>query len=380
MGFAMNSAERREARYQRRKARRRATKKRSLDSLAPEGRVATLDSLIRASRKCQRGVSWKRSVQRFCLNRVYNCAKLCKRLDSGDYVPGEARRFTVSERGKTRDISAVPFADRVVQRAICDSWMVPLVSRTLIYDNGASLPGKGTSFARDRLVKHLRRHYHEHGNKGYIVLFDFSRYFASIDTSRLPSMLERAIGDDKLISALMPFLTQEERGLGLGNQTSQTAAILYASSLDHWVKECWRVRGYGRYMDDGYALFATKEEARRFSHAFEERCEMLGLRLNPKKFRMQKVSAPFTFLKTRFWLRDTGRVTVRMAPESLKREKRRIRKHVILKARGVLDGQSMHQSYMSWRGSVLAASSGCYLARKMDAYYQVVSASSAMCL
>ena len=95
-------------------------------------------------------------------------------------------------------------------------------------------------------------------------------------------MLDRALGNRRLRDAVMPFLLEEERGLGLGNQTSQTAAILYASSLDHWVKERWRVKGYGRYMDDGYALFATKEEARRFARAFEGAAPRWGLPSIPR--------------------------------------------------------------------------------------------------
>ena len=308
-------------------------------------------------------------MQSFCLNRVYNCAKLYLKLNAGTYNPGKAVRFSINERGKTRNISAVPFADRVVQRAICDEWFVPLVLRTLIYDNGASLPGKGTSFARERLARHLRQHFRMHGAEGCIVLFDFSSYFASIDVSRLLGMIEGVIGDDMLSDALVPFLTEEKCGLGLGNQTSQTAAILYASCIDHWAKECWRVKGYGRYMDDGYALFATKEEAWAFARAFEERCGAIGLALNPKKFRVQKISAPFTFLKTRFRLGETGRVTVRVAPECLKREKRRIRKHAAMVEADVISVDAACQSYASWRGSVLAASSGRYLARKMDNYF-----------
>ena len=75
-------------------------------------------------------------------------------------------------------------------------------------------------------------------------------------------------------------------------------------------------------------------------------------------------------MKTRFRLCDTGRVVVRMAPEGLKREKRRIRKHVAMLEEGLLDGEAVRRSYLSWRGSVLAATSGRYLARQMDRYFE----------
>lgn len=46
------------------------------------------------------------------------------------------------------------------------------------------------------------------------------------------------------------------KGLGLGNQTSQIAAVLYLNEVDQRVKSELRVRGYGWYMDGGYALFS----------------------------------------------------------------------------------------------------------------------------
>ena len=177
----------------------------------------SLRSLVDASHHCQRGVAWKRNVQGFCLNRVLQCARLHQMWLSGAYAPGEAKRFTVSERGKTRSISAVPFRDRVVQRALCDTVLVPLVRRTLIYDNGASLKGKGTSFSLDRLERHLREHYRRHGAVGGILLFDFSKFFESIDVNKLVAMMDGALGYPPLVRFVELFLRSEERGLGLGN-------------------------------------------------------------------------------------------------------------------------------------------------------------------
>lgn len=366
---SLNSEERREGRYWRRRARREARRREAVLAAGGMDAALSLRALVDASRHCQRGVAWKRSVQGFCLNRVLQCARLHREWLAGSYVPGEALRFKVSERGKTRDISAVPFRDRVVQRALCDTVLVPLVRRTLIYDNGASLKGKGTSFALDRLERHLHEHCREHGVRGGILLFDFSRFFASIDVDRLVGTLGRVTGYPPLVRFSELFLRGELQRLGLGNQTSQTGAILYPSAVDHWAKEVWRVRGYGRYMDDGYAIFADWNEMRAFAEAFCRRCAELGLALNERKFRMVPVGQPFVFLKTRFQVDSRGRVHRRVCAEGIKRQKRRLRKFAGMIAAGRIGYEDAARSYASWRGTLARGDAVGLLQCKMDRYF-----------
>ena len=52
-----------------------------------------------------------------------------------------------------------------------------MLSRSFIYDNGASLPGKGYDFAVRRVTHFLAEHYRKHGREGYVLVFDISRLF-----------------------------------------------------------------------------------------------------------------------------------------------------------------------------------------------------------
>lgn len=365
----MNSEERRRGRYERRWAARESRRIRAVAATGGMDAALSLRALVDASRRCQHGVSWKRSVQGFCLNRVLQCARLHRAWLAGTYRPGEAKRFTVSERGKTRSISAVPFRDRVVQRAVCDTVLVPLVRRTLVHDNGASLKGKGTSFSLDRLERHLREHYRRHGTRGGILLFDFSKFFERIDVDKLAALLDAKLGYPPLVRFVEPFLRSEKRGLGLGNQTSQAGAIFYPSAIDHWAKEVRRVCGYGRYMDDGYALFADWGEMKCFAADFKGQCAALGIAVNPRKFRMVPVGAPFVFLKTRFQLDSRGRVHRRVCAEGLKREKRRLRKFRAMIDEGRIEYADAARSYASWRGTLARGDAVGLLQCKMDRYF-----------
>lgn len=179
----------RKGREERRKEREREALLRCIDyELVTDPR-----SLFQASIECERGVIWKESVQRFALRRALNCAQLSRELRDGTYRKRPAQHFILHERGKARLISAVQFRDRVVQKSLCENSLVPLLSRGLIYDNSATLKGKGTEFARLRFAKHLRRAWGRWGSAGYLIHYDFASYFASIDQRRAMGRLERKL-------------------------------------------------------------------------------------------------------------------------------------------------------------------------------------------
>ena len=313
----------------------------------------SLDNLVASALLCRRGVSWKREVQAFCLNLVHNCQLLQDQLHTGEYRMAPGKRFVVKERGKLRNIVACSFRDRVVQRTLCDRALVPAVRRVLVYDNGACIPDKGTSFALRRLDHHLRQHYVRLGLQGGIVLFDVSKYFESIDRERSMEQFSRLIFDERLLGLLRMTLGAAPRGLGLGNQTSQVAAVLYLNEIDQWVKNELRLRGYGRYMDDGYALFSERADMRPFADELASRCASLGLELNPRKLQLLPARCEFTFLKTRFRLREDGQVEKRLPSDTFRRRRRHVVGLHRLQAAGILDESDLAASEAAFRGVVL---------------------------
>ncbi|MEG2201725.1 MAG: RNA-directed DNA polymerase [Raoultibacter sp.] len=250
-------------RYQRRHEKRLAAKREALSPCLDFDAVFSFEHFLEASFICQRGVLWKARVQSFVSNRSMNCSRLSEAMLSGTYKKRPADHFVIRERGKVRNIAAVGFEDRIVQRVFCKYSLLPVLTRGLITDNGASLEGKGVAFALKRFDAQLRAHIKRYGHNGYILLYDFSNYFGNIDKAILTTRIKRDYADvasctadhlnlarfSKLIDQL--FL-EEKDGLGLGNQTSQIGAIYFASPIDHAFKEGMCIAGYGRYMDDGY--------------------------------------------------------------------------------------------------------------------------------
>lgn len=374
----MTSLERRyEKRYQRRKAARLAKKHNDYGENDNYDNIISYKALYDANRKSLRNVSWKTSVQRYQMNLLRNICNAHIALANEEDITKGFVEFNTVERGKVRHIRSVHFSERVVQRSACDNSLVPMLSRGLIYDNGACLQGKGIDRTLDRLDVHLQRFYRSNGqsNNGYIVLFDFTGYFDCILHAVCMKNFDRAFDDKRIISLLgsfvypfgFPFATGNWRkskrkpnpngysgkSLGLGSQVSQITAVSYPNSLDHYIKQELRVRWYGRYMDDGYMIFRTKEEARRALEKVYKFCETLGITINQRKTRIVKLSRDFVYLKVKHRLTDTGKTIRGLSRESITRERRKLKKFQKMYYGGSLSINDIKQAYGSWKGYAL---------------------------
>lgn len=78
-------------------------------------------------------------------------------LISGAYAPGAPRVFNVYEP-KLREISALPFVDRVAQHALCNV-IEPIFDKVFLPQSHACRIGKGThQAARDQFLASWRGH------------------------------------------------------------------------------------------------------------------------------------------------------------------------------------------------------------------------------
>lgn len=205
----MTSLERRrEGRYQRRKA---ARERKRLERYAGCDRlenIARYSSLYQGNRLSKRNVCWKSSVQRYQMNLLRNMEETRAKLIAGENITKGFVEFDTIERGKLRHIRSVHYSERVVQRSTCDNALVPMLSRSLIYDNGACLKGKGVDRSMDRLTAHLQQFYRANGfsNNGWAVIFDFSGYFDNILHSECFKIYSKAFRDKRVLQLLGDFV------------------------------------------------------------------------------------------------------------------------------------------------------------------------------
>lgn len=389
----MTSLERRrEGRYQRRKAAREAKRNERYAENDKFQNISRYRSLYRANQKSTRNVSWKASVQRYQMNLLRNMEETRAKLEAGQDITRGFVEFDTMERGKLRHIRSVHYSERVVQRSTCDNTLIPLLGRSLIYDNGACLEGKGVDRAMDRLTAHLQKFYRANGfdNDGWIVLFDFSGYFDSIRHKICFDIYSKAIRDPQILQLLATFVVpfgypqtatnwKRERNvksgeytgksLGLGSQVSQITAVSYPNTMDHYIKQRLRVRWYGRYMDDGYMIFRTLQEAKVALEKVISICKTLGIVVNQRKTKIVKIQRGFKYLKARHYLTKSGAVKRKLSRDSITRQRRRLKKFAKMVKNGTMTIEDAKTAYGSWKGYALNRG-GKLAVRRMDRLFR----------
>ena len=349
----MKSEERWGARRARREEKRAEKRRERLASCTMEN-VADLNSLYRAAVKAKNGIAWKSSVQRYEKDVLRNIVKARRDLLAGNDVRRGFHEFQLYERGKLRNISSVHISERVIHKSLSVNALVPALTPSFILDNSANTKGRGTDFAIRRLKKQLVAHYRAHGKSGYILLIDFSNYFASIAHDPLKEIVRAALDDERIVALTHGFIDAcGDVGLGLGSEPNQICAVAFPSSIDHYVTEMLGVEAYGRYMDDSYCLHESKEYLQVVLALIERKCAELGIEINRKKTHIVKLSHGFTWLKKKISYGDNGKIVMRPCRESITRERRKLKKMARFVASGDMTFEQVERSYQSWRGSML---------------------------
>lgn len=345
----MTSEERRELRYQRRKARREKKKAKACAGCDSFAEVFSYGHLFKAYLKCRRNVGWKSSTQKYVAQAPLMVYQTRQALLSGRFRSPGFYEFDVRERGKTRHIKSVTMKERVVQRCLCDYALVPVIGRSFIYDNGASMLHKGYSFAVRRLACHLQRHYRKHGSDGYILLFDFRHFFDNVSHRIIKDILHKQFADERIIRLTESFIDAfGDCGLGLGSQISQTFALASADRLDHVVSALPGVEAYGRYMDDGYLISDSKEALEHALEVMRTVCRELEITLNERKTHIQKIRN-FTWLKIRWRLSDSGRIIRKIYRRSVAVMRRKLKSFRRLVDEGKMTLDDVYSSFQSWQ-------------------------------
>jgi hypothetical protein len=368
----MTSSERKRARYERRKQKReekRITYKEKYDDFE---RVSNTGFILIAEPQAEKGIAWKTSPQRYDMDLVPNVIKASDDLRNDVDIRKGFITFTLIERGKARSITSVHFSERVIQKALTQNVLIPILGRNLIYDNGACLKNKGYTFSVNRLKQHLTDYYNKHGsNEGYVLLLDLHNYFGSIPHQQLKERIMNEIDDPKVLRLACDFIDsfEGETGLGLGSETCQIEAVFYPNPIDHLVKDRYGYRGYSRYNDDSYVIGETREELEEIRDVLIDEYSKLGLELNKDKTKIVKLdSKEFKFLKNKVKLDENGKVVLRPVRKSIVNMRRKLKKFKHLYDTGEMTFEQVNTSYQSWRGS-MARKQAYFAIKDLDDYF-----------
>lgn len=318
-------------------------------------RVANFRALLAAAKRAICGKRKKPGGAAFMAHLETELLSLERELNEGTYRPGRYVKIEFFDP-KHRIVSAAPFRDRVVHHALC-AVVEPIFARGFIAKSFANQTGKGTHRAVAAFERCRNRHAH-------VLRCDIYRYFPAIDHDILKSDFRRRIACnrtlvlmDKIVDGsnpqepvslhfpgddlFSPF--RRQRGLPIGNLTSQFFANLYLDPLDHFATEVLRAP-YVRYVDD-FALFHDDPAVLQEWHARIARfLEGRRLRLHPKKTFVARIDEPATFLG--FVLLPGGRR--RLPEDNVRRFRNRLRSLRDQWRAGTIERKDIEQRIGAW--------------------------------
>lgn len=236
----------------------------------------SLEKLVTAYLDCRRRKRNTETALEFEFALEENLVKLYDDLISGNYEISESICFIVLYP-KPREVWAACFRDRVVHHLIYNEISKRFYNR-FIKDTYSCIPERGTTNAVKTLKRYVRAVTNDYTETAYYLKADLKNFFVSIDKNILYAEIKKLVPEDWLLKLikqvifhdcktkveiksskwkfdLLPtykslWYTPDEKGLPIGNLTSQFFSNVYLNVLDQYVKHHWKCKYYCRYVDD----------------------------------------------------------------------------------------------------------------------------------
>ncbi|MFY9463114.1 MAG: reverse transcriptase/maturase family protein [Candidatus Sungiibacteriota bacterium] len=215
--------------------------------------IISIENLLDAWREFIKGKRKKQDVQEFQMSLMDNILALHRDLANRTYCHGGYHAFNISDP-KPRIIHKATVRDRLLHHALYRK-MYPFFDRVFIADSYSCRVEKGTHRAINRFRAFGRMVSKNNTRTCWVLKCDIRKFFTSIDQDVLLRILRQYIPDNDMIWLLERVIrsfesTAPDKGLPLGNLTSQLFANVYMNEFDQFVKHRFKMRYYVRYADD----------------------------------------------------------------------------------------------------------------------------------
>ncbi len=222
--------------------------------------IISLDNLFCAWREFQCGKMKKPDVREFAFALEDNIFSLHDELKNKTYRHSHYTSFYVSDP-KLRHIHKACVRDRVLHHAIFRV-LYPVFDKSFIFDSYSCRLKKGTHRAVDRLERFCLMVSQNNNYNFYYLKCDIKKFFVSVDQEILVCLIKKKIVDPDALWLIQEitnsFQTSNNKGLPLGNVTSQLLANIYLNKLDQFIKHQLKAKYYLRYCDDFLLLSPDK--------------------------------------------------------------------------------------------------------------------------
>jgi len=250
--------------------------------------LISIENLFQAWQEFKKGKRAKIDVQLFERHLEDNLFDLHYKLANKTYKHGWYLEFFVHDP-KRRHIHKASVEDRIVHHLLY-KFLYEIFDKTFIFDSYSCRLEKGIHCAVARLKKFTKIVSKNYTRDCWVLKLDIKKFFDSVDHQILINLISKRIPDRDTLWRIYQVIDSFhsaagiDKGIPLGNLTSQIFANVYLNELDQFVKGKLKIKYYLRYADDFIILSQNRKFLYQCINTLKQFLkENLKLELHPSK-------------------------------------------------------------------------------------------------
>lgn len=284
--------------------------------------IITIEKLLKAWQEFLRDKTKRKDVILFQAKLADNIFSLHNDLKNKTYKHGKYIAFNISDP-KPRQIHKATVRDRLLHHLIYQE-LYEYFNSKFIHDSYSCRLNKGTHESMNRLRDFYRKVSQNNTKTCFVLKCDIRKFFANIDHKILKNILSKTVLDtgilwllsqvinsfsvspntnnsviaESLVKGLPIYaIADMQKGLPLGNLTSQLLVNIYMNEFDQFMKRELKTKYYVRYADDFVILSDNRNYLEELlSKISEFLSESLKLSLHPNKVFIKTIVSGVDFL------------------------------------------------------------------------------------
>ena len=299
----------------------------------------------------------KGKVYNFDKNKMENIYDIKNIIENDNYKITKYNIFTINSP-KYRIVMSLNMKDKIINHYVARFILLPKLNKYLDIRNCATRKNMGYDYA----IKLLKRYIecNKKYDKFYILKIDISKYFYSIDHNILKELLKDKLNEEeyKIVSSIIDSTNESyinniiiniknnllikdknrcneinklplykyNKGLPIGNMTSQILSIFYLYKLDYYIINNLKLKYMIRYMDDYIIISNNKDKLKKALKEIEYILnKKYKLNINENKTNIYDSYHGFEYLGYMFYIRN-NKTIIKVKSSNKRRRDNNIKK------------------------------------------------------
>lgn len=242
-------------------------------------KICDIANIEQAFINASKGKTKRKNVQKILKNKEFYILEIKKMLKNKIYIPSPYVEKTIKDNSSNKErIIHKPrfYPDQIIHWCLMQI-IEPLLHKRMYKWSCSSIKGRGTYYG----VKYIKKVLKDKRNTKYVFKCDIRKFYPSVDLEILKAKFRKVFKDNNTLWLIDTIIDSHNKGLPIGNYTSQWFANFYLLDVDNYIKEQLKIKYYCRYADDLVLFSSNKRKLHLRKNELKTFIESENLNLKP---------------------------------------------------------------------------------------------------